>query len=238
MDNMLSNFVDKIIGLKRDEIIDVDQKKYSISKISPILEPIVECLTVSSLRSIVDYVTNNNDGEKYKSEKEILINISSPTEVEVLSNIFGSFKQREKIILAKYSFFNFRFGQFMDYESFIISVQTQFEQNEKLKNFLKFISSVTNLSQKENNDDGISQEVIVKAGVLLKGSERTENPITLTPRRTFPDVQQTPGQFVFRINSENKFGLFESDGGMWQLEAKEAIFKFFDKELSNYIVIR
>ena len=51
--------------------------------------------------------------------------------------------------------------------------------------------------------------------------------VTLQPFRTFLEVQQPNGDFIFRVRHEegkgNLCALFEADAGMWKLAAMDSI---------------
>ena len=84
-------------------------------------------------------------------------------------------------------------------------------------------------------DDGISQTVNVRQGVGLKKTERLKSRISLTPYRTFTEIEQPESEFILRLDNDGKVGLFEADGGRWKLDAKEQIKAYFESRLAEEI---
>jgi len=77
-----------------------------------------------------------------------------------------------------------------------------------------------------SDDDGISQTVAMRRGVVLKGQETIRPIVNLAPYRTFAEIDQVVSAFVFRArkgNSGIELALYEADGGRWQLAAVDAI---------------
>ena len=78
-------------------------------------------------------------------------------------------------------------------------------------------------------DDGVTQTVTAKAGVVLSKDVRVPNPVSLRPYRTFREVLQPASSFVLRLQGGGKASttpvgaLFEADGGAWKVEAMRNI---------------
>ena len=106
---------------------------------------------------------------------------------------------------------------------------------------LKFAGTVEAGSVAQYGDDGVTQKATVKVGVASKADAVVPNPVTLTAYRTFVEVEQPCSRFIFRMKQNNignvTCGLFEADGGAWQIDAKESIRKFLEKELSDNLNI-
>lgn len=120
----------------------------------------------------------------------------------------------------------------MDYEKFIIDLQTCFG-NDTASNRNRLIALVSNISKSDESgitDNGISQTFTVKTGVALKSKDTFVNPVMLSPYRTFPEIEQPLSPFVFRVR-EGRNGiecaLFESNSGIWQQTATERIREYF-----------
>lgn len=59
--------------------------------------------------------------------------------------------------------------------------------------------------------------------------------VPLRPYRTFQEVEQPESEFLLRLDEEGNIGLFEADGGMWKLTARQTVKAFLEKELSGLI---
>ena len=57
----------------------------------------------------------------------------------------------------------------------------------------------------------------------------------LRPFRTFQEVEQPESEFLLRMDEEGNIGLFEADGGMWKLTARQTIKAFLEANLSDLV---
>ena len=86
-------------------------------------------------------------------------------------------------------------------------------------------------------DDGISQRVILKAGVQEVDKTIFRNPAFLRPMRTFTEVMQPQSPFVVRFKEGRKAALFEADGGAWKREAIGLIGAYLKEKLRDCNVV-
>jgi len=63
------------------------------------------------------------------------------------------------------------------------------------------------------------------------------NPAVLRPYRTFNEITQPAGSFVFRARTGPEFALFEADNGAWESEAMKSIKEFMEFEVPGLHVI-
>ena len=87
------------------------------------------------------------------------------------------------------------------------------------------------------DDDGVSQQAIIKTGVTTKDAAFVPNPVNLIPYRTFLEVPQPASDFVFRI-SEGRggapaFKLVAADGGLWKSQAVDNVKNYLVKALAD-----
>lgn len=73
------------------------------------------------------------------------------------------------------------------------------------------------------DENGVSQSVTVRKGVALAGTEQVKPIVKLRPYRTFQELMQPESDFLLRVRDGNEIGLFEADGGMWKLDARQSI---------------
>ena len=90
------------------------------------------------------------------------------------------------------------------------------------------------------SDDGISQRVTVRDGVVRVNDVVIKNPVYLRPFRTFCEIDQPESPFILRIkNSDGKgvpeIALYEADGGLWKHRAIQGIQAYLDKALDNLV---
>lgn len=84
-------------------------------------------------------------------------------------------------------------------------------------------------------DNGISQEVSVKTGAVLKEQQTVQPIVHLQPYRTFLEVEQPASDFLLRLDKEGRPALYEADGGAWKLEAKRNIAAYLGEQLADLV---
>lgn len=85
------------------------------------------------------------------------------------------------------------------------------------------------------NDNGISQTVEARQGVALKTTVQIKPRVPLRPFRTFQEVEQPESEFLIRLDEEGNIGLFEADGGMWKLTARQTVKAFLEEKLADLV---
>lgn len=71
-----------------------------------------------------------------------------------------------------------------------------------------------------SEDNGVTQSVTVRQGIALKDSTVIKPIVKLRPYRSFAETEQVESEYLLRVDPNGKIGLFEADGGMWQLGAQ------------------
>lgn len=185
--------------------------------------------TSNSLETIKEYI--DKDVNKREGQRRYIIHVASPKNV-LLKTEESKTRSTYTHVNCEYDIKGFRFDEYMDYEKFIIDLQTCFG-NDTASNRNRLIALVSNISKSDESgitDNGISQTFTVKTGVALKSKDTFVNPVMLSPYRTFPEIEQPLSPFVFRVR-EGRNGiecaLFESNSGIWQQTATERIREYF-----------
>lgn len=144
----------------------------------------------------------------------------------------------------------FKFGMWMDPESFVIGCQSGF-QRTKIENedgtfaadldyVLKVASNITAEAIDTSEDDGIAQKVAMRRGVVLKEQTNLKPRVNLAPYRTFAEIDQQLSQFLFRarVGGESvNLALFEADGGRWHLSAVAAIAEWLNEKIAGKVPV-
>ena len=86
-----------------------------------------------------------------------------------------------------------------------------------------------------SKDNGVTQQVETRQGVDLKAMVAVKPRVKLIPFRTFLEVPQPESEFLLRVDKDKGVGFFEADGGIWRLEAKSNIAKYFEKHLKDLV---
>ncbi len=109
----------------------------------------------------------------------------------------------------------------------MIAAQALITPTEARDGLLKFVGNLTTALVQNSVDDGTSQTVTIEQGVR-KSEVELPNPVTLAPRRTFPEVDQPDSPFILRVRQTREgqmpeLALYEADGGLWKLAAIQNI---------------
>ncbi|MFT8823487.1 hypothetical protein [Liquorilactobacillus satsumensis] len=180
-----------------------------------------------TLTGLLDYI---------QSEKSILdkprLRIDSPTRV-YFEGALDKYGRRAIEAVAEFQTPGFAFENFYEQEEMNIALQSRFVSTADREILLKVIGNLKESEVKQASDDGVSQQVQIKAGVASVADVKVPNPVSLAPYRTFLEVEQPISKFIFRMRSGMQSAIFEADGGMWKIEATQKVKKYLEDELKN-----
>ena len=189
-------------------------------------------IKATTLTSLVDYIKQ----QRYELREHMIIQVVSATEVRMYSGLIDE-RDREELFVVNALLPRFEFGQQYDQESFIVSLQSCFQNNGDREAVAMLASNIVNNQQQEYSDDGITQQAVIKTGITTKQAALVPNPVHLVPYRTFLEVEQPASDFVFRISEgrggEPVFKLVAADGGLWKAEAVDNIKKYLEDALEG-----
>ncbi len=131
----------------------------------------------------------------------------------------------------------FRDG-FREQEKAIIEMRSRFAPGEGVDYLLDLLSRISKDSGVVTNDNGVSQTVEARQGIALKTTVQLKSRVPLRPFRTFQEVEQPESEFLLRMNEEGNIGLFEADGGMWKLTARQTVKAFLEAKLADLVTSR
>ena len=212
------------------------QDPAALVKAGPRMEPLV----VSTLGSLRDYLTANRDALTLAS---VQVLVDSPMKIRVFGPPNGRDRTREYFATAQCLDMTDGFiGKYMSLEDFILGLQVRFVDAEQRAALLTLLSSVKNENVKTATDDGFSQVVQARAGVVLMGEVAVPNPVALTAYRTFRDIPQPTTIYVLRLQQGKEgglptVGLFEADGGAWRLTTVARIKDWLMNELPAIVAV-
>jgi hypothetical protein len=240
----LKSALEYLVALGRTEILEIQGQKYSTKDIHHVKYPSPAALGITTLSGLVDYIKSGidldakvyepNEGDCDKGEADdLLIQVISPTKVKLLSPILSD-ESRDCYIECAALTPDITFNRFIDIENFNIMVQSCFEPAGDVAAVLEVAANIKEEEVKESIDDGVTQEVTIKAGIQRLKSVVVPNPVMLRPFRTFLEVEQPESKFVFRMKNGPQAALYEADGGAWRSEAMKNIKEYLEKELQGY----
>lgn len=185
-----------------------------------------------SLDGLIDYILTDPEN-KFKEGTRHIVRVSTPTLVQIIAPERGYWREREQVAFCQAVIPEIKFGRYMDAEEFQVMVQTCFMDSENRAMVLKLAGSVKKEQNMQTADDGVSQKVTIKSGISTAADVIVKNPVTLTPYRTFHEVEQPESPFVLRFDEDGNPALFTGDGSKWKLEAVAAIRKYLAEALKD-----
>lgn len=235
--------VEKIVEMaKRGFSVTVDGKIFTPFAMSQVIhDPKPEALSLNTLTGLVDFILNTfNDDDR----KKLIVAIKSPVEVSVYDLLNSETMSRRKYLTAyveKKS--GMRLNDWIDHESFMISLRSLFANSGDRQTILEFASRIIQGAAVTVSDDGVSQDITSNKGIsgALKENQKAPSIVKLTPYRTFREVEQPESEFIFRLKSGGEklpyCMLAEADGGAWELKAIQKIAEFLKSKLTGITVI-
>lgn len=223
---MIQKALEYLVNLGKTEILEVDGQKYSTKGLHHVKQPSPDDLGITTLTGLVDYVVSKIDNHK----TSLLLQVVSPRQVRVYSPLKPD-ATRDCYIECTAQLPEIYFGKFIDIENFNIMLQSCFVQNEHSASVLQVVGNITEQTVRTVGDDGVSQEVTARAGIVKVTNVPVPNPVILKPFRTFAEVEQPESKFVFRMQDGPRAAFFEADGGAWKLEAMKNIKTYLQAEL-------
>lgn len=229
-------FVESIRDLATKNQIITDEKteiSYSPREFHPILpyEAIPDSLFVSSLDSLIGYLSENIEGI---TMDRLMVIVNNPESVDLIEAYKGIRARRVnymRVTLAE-KLPKFPFDHYLDPEDFLIKARAMFLPSKDLETIITMVSKLTVQNEVTTSDDGMSQQVSVKKGISggLAEKESTKGKYFLAPYRTFREVEQPVSEFILRFQAREdrqpKVALFDSAGGMWRLQAMQGIHRY------------
>lgn len=238
---MLAEFIDKIRGFVEVETFNLEGRPYTSRKVFPVEDPKAPAMRLSTLQGFVGFVKANVD---QLDSKSLMIHVGGHDRVRLVSKLSKDWKERDTYIEATMDNHGdgFSFGRQYDVESFIIALQADFAPTEDIASMLRVVGSMSTERVMTAADDGITQTVSSKSGIALKERVELPNPVKLKPYRTFVEVEQPLGSFVFRVKQGRDgemptCALFDADGGQWKLAAINSIRDYLAKEITEIPII-
>jgi hypothetical protein len=197
-------------------------------------------LEVNTLSGVVDYLTRNPDALNLR---DVVVQILSPTVVSLVAAKPNIYRQREQFLKAECTPRQLPYyGKYREIEEFIVELQTYFVPSQVVTEILMLISSIQDDGAVTYTDNGLSQQVTAKTGIVTVGNVKVPNPIRLGPYRTFLEVAQPESLFVLRLR-KGKDGdppvcaLFLADGGSWELAAVQLVRTWLVERIPEDVVV-
>ena len=230
---MIKKALEYIVGMSEPQVLEINGETYSDKGLHRICHnPKAQAIELTTLTSLVEYIRAGID----TMDDKMIVHVSSPECVRLYS-MLDLDRVREYIVEVNAQIPEFRYGRYMDHESFLIALQSKFIPNDDRDLLMRFTGTVENGTVAQYGDDGVTQKATIKTGIASKGEAVVPNPVKLRPFRTFIEVEQPESAFVFRMRQDSDDGvecaIFEADGGAWKNAAMKNIKEYLLFELGD-----
>ena len=231
---MLKAAIEKIVSLAAPTVIDVGEKKFSDRHFEEIIpqKNYPQVLEVNSLDSIVQLI-RQEAAQAYADKSRLYVQVEEHDRVRVFTS-YDERMKRSYLYTAKADVPGFRSG-WKESEEMLIALRSLFLQTEDIAYLLELLSKMDDEQSVSSFDNGVTQTVEAKKGVALKEKVVVRPRVKLTPFRTFLEVAQPESEFLLRVSEGGRIALFEADGGVWKLVAKENIKKYLTDKLRDLV---
>lgn len=197
-------------------------------------------LALGTLQSLADYAKSEIDFT-FREARTEFVHIEGPRAVSFGTGCFGPFAQRATLAKAVASECGFNFGRYLPHEQFLIGLMSQFEETPDRGRLAALLGSIKWEAGVTTADDGVSQQVTARKGIVLAATVTAPQFFKLRPFRTFGEIEQPESVFLLRVQAgADKPAcamLEETDGGRWELEAVSKIKTWLKTEIDAAIPI-
>lgn len=229
------------MGRSHNEIhtVEINGETYTtdslrrVEKVYPVRPP---CFVASTLNGLVTYLLSGVDIGP-TADRPVIVNVESPREVCVYSEVYGDDLKRDLLARCCVEQPRLDVNHYMDPESFNVMLQTHIIQSPNRDLVLKFVGSLKDEQSNQTADDGFSQRVTIKTGVAAVGEVTVVNPVSLAPRRTFPEIEQPESNYVLRFKEGPNVALFSTDDLTWRHAAIASIGDWLTERLGEGFVV-
>lgn len=232
--------IERLVRAADGKTVELGDRKYATAPLHDPRrsEPVPETLVVSTLESLVGYLTSDHDEDYRDGRGDTLVHIVSPTEVRAYTDVFGEFNQRVCLAKAQAITPRIRLEEFLDPEVFNIQLAVHFVDTPARADVLRLTGNLAVTESVKVTDDGISQEATARKGIERLATVSVPNPVRLAPRRTFTEIVQPESAFVLRLAGGGdgrppKCALFDASIGAWELDAIAKIRGYLNTELAQ-----
>ena len=237
-DNILSNalqfLAQQAVNAAEPVITEVHGLPHVVGNVRLVPQPRPVPLKVRTLGGIVDFLRHNKDGLDLG---DLIVHITGPGSVDVLDGLDAELARNHYLHAEEPDASKAFTGWLNNYhsiESFIVSAQRLFRAGHgDLAALLSVVGNISQNDVRQVSDDGVTQEVVAKLGIVKVGAVALPNPCMLSPRRSFPEVVLDCVPFVVRVKRAEPLpmvGLFEADGDAWRVDATKKVGEFIREQ--------
>lgn len=233
--------IDRVIELQPARLINVEGYTYvdkdkTITMFKP---PVASTIEIHTLSGLVGLLEENVENFENIDGASFVVHVEAYDEVSLIatsSDVFGRRAQPVKVKALKPER-AFSFNAYMPQEEFVIALRSLFVQTLQLELLAEVAGNLAKETEIRQEDDGFTQRVTAKDGVVRLKEVTVKPRVTLQPFRTFLEVEQPEGEYIFRVQHDERKGnlcaLFEADGGLWKLKSLDLVKGWLKNALSG-----
>lgn len=226
--------IEKIEQLVPPKLHKIHELEYATKPLHIIKPPMPAAMQIGTLKGFVDLL---EAGIEDFGHQKVLVHVATFDTVRLIAKVANDYGDRQVVVdtVALKGEKEFKFDSYYTVEDFNIALRALFVRTTELDDLIALASSIKSTNEGTVSDDGISQKVTAKSGVgpLIEG--RTIKPVVkLQPWRTFREVDQPEGEFIFRVKETPQgisCALFCADGGTWKLTAIKTVSEWLTNQL-------
>ncbi len=198
-------------------------------------KPTFKVLTLSAMASAVAAGVDDFGGD-------VALHVVDYRTVHLVSTKADNFGRRHIFIEAQHDVeCPFQFDTFMPAEKFLIDLKTSFLTNDEAVKVQKVVSSLESGMTIAMADDGMSQQLEIKAGTVSKSQVTLPSDgVALIPWRTFRDAAPVESKFLLRLKQVKDglplVALYDIDQ-KWKLDTVNSIATWLHKHAPSVKVI-
>ena len=214
---MIVDAINRILELSNLIVIEEKGKKYTNKPLYDIKMPSEETLKSVTIEGMVSFA------EVMPFPKsECLITVDSQ-KMQLLGPRDEVEKDRDLLFEVNPIVSQFRFGQYLPIEDFIVKVNVHFVDTPELRELVKLVSNISSNQVLTVKDDGMSQSVTVKDDFGRDASTQTSPFVDLRPWRTFREIEQPESRYIVRLSKNGDklpvVTLFADESEIWRYKS-------------------
>jgi hypothetical protein len=219
----------------KNELLKIGDDQFStrpLYRVPTLIGPTT--LGIATLGGLVDFIDASLDGAE-----EGILHVVSHDRVDLVRTLRDD-NQREILLSATYEAPDFEYGEWMEQGEFITKLQSCFVDAGDRQGVQTFVAKLVADSSTHLEDDGTSQQTVLRSGAASVARGTVPNPVSLRPYRTFSEIDQPESNFVLRISARGErvplVSLHEADNAAWKVEAIETIKGFFKGKVNIPVI--
>ncbi len=235
--SFLKDAIDRIVELAKPYTITTDDGRRYCSTYLREVKPEVELperYSVDTLEALVKMIRTEGIGHSLR----LYVRVDSARRVMVDTTYthkeYAEFS-RLPLYEAVSDVPSISVNESISQERAIVELQSLYAVTPDRDYLLALLSRIDVNQGVSSVDNGISQEVSVKTGAVLKEQQTVKSIVHLQPYRTFLEVEQPASDFLLRLDKDGRPALYEADGGAWKLEAKRNIAAYLGEQLADLV---